>query len=168
MVDKKEKKNQEIKTQNTGTSFFIMPAEALITLRDELSPLASELAVKAIVFRYGFRSGEACMRSMGIDNPKKGQLPKMLPDLWAEIGLGRLDLKKGRNDRFALNLYESIEAEAMGDVGQTSCDFTRGYLAGIISQLSGKSYHCKEEKCVSHGDEYCRFFLSTRGEINES
>jgi predicted hydrocarbon binding protein len=108
------------------------------------------------------------MKSMGIDKPKKGQLPKMLPNLWAEIGFGRMDLKKGRNEKYSLNLYESIEAEAMGEVGQPSCDFTRGYLAGIVSELSGKSYHCKEEKCVSHGDEHCRFLLSIRGENHEA
>ncbi len=144
-----------------------MPAQALITLRDELSPLTNEPAVKAIVFRYGFRSGEACLEGMGIDPPEQGKLLEILPDLWAEIGFGRLSLKSGSEEDFTIDLYESIEANAIGKVGQASCDFTRGYLAGMISYLSGKKYHCKEENCVSTGDEHCSFLLSLRGETRE-
>lgn len=144
-----------------------MPAEALITLRDELSPLASDLAVRAILFRYGFRSGEACMQSMGI-TVSNGKLLNVIPDLWDEIGLGRLTLSKRRKNGFTLQLKESIEAEVMGEVGQTSCDFTRGYLAGVVSFLSGKRYHCKEEKCISRGDSHCIFLLTLRGEEGET
>lgn len=145
-----------------------MPAQALITLRDELSPLASELAVKAIVFRYGFRSGEACLESMAIDPSEQNKLLEILPDLWAEIGFGRLSLRSGSEEDFALDLYESIEANVIGEVGQVSCDFTRGYLAGMVSYLSGRKYHCKEENCVSRGDEHCMFLLSLRGEARET
>lgn len=145
-----------------GTPFFIMPAEALITLRQELSPLASELAVRAILFRYGFRSGEACMQSMGIKIKKEEELMEILPDLWDEIGLGRLTLIDNVKGGFALELNESIEANVMGNVGGASCDFTRGYLAGMISSLSNKKYHCREKNCISKGDEHCTFHLNIR------
>lgn len=163
---KRKGEAQKTADEKTGTAFFIMPAEALVTLREELSPLASDLAVRAILFRYGFRSGEACMQSMGI-RAKKGKLPEILPDLWGEIGLGRLSVSKGRKKGFALELNESIEAEVMGKVGQATCDFTRGYLAGMVSYLSGRRYHCQEEKCISKGDKHCTFFLSVRGEGGE-
>ena len=160
---KKSGKAQKTSLEKVSTAFFIMPAEALLTLREELSPLASELAIRAILFRYGFRSGEACMQRIGI-NVKEGKLLEILPDLWDEIGLGRLSLTKSSKKGFALHLNESIEANAIGEVGQASCDFTRGYLAGIVSSLSGKRYHCKEEICISRGDTHCSFHLGIRVE----
>ena len=118
-----------------------MPAEALITLRDELSPLASDLAVRAILFRYGFRSGEACMQSMGINGMEPEELPDILTNLWDEIGLRRLSVRKDKKMGFALQLNESIEGNVIGEVGLASCDFTRGYLAGMVSCLSGKKIY---------------------------
>jgi predicted hydrocarbon binding protein len=168
---KKKKKGagkaKKIDLEKASIAFFIMPAEALITLRAELSPLASDLAVRAILFRYGFRSGESCMQRLGI-KAKEEKFSEVLPDLWDEIGLGRLSLKKSKKESFALQLNESIEASVMGKVGQASCDFTRGYLAGVISQLTGKRYHCREEECISRGDAHCKFLLNIkekRGEI---
>jgi predicted hydrocarbon binding protein len=154
----KEDKKQEI------TAFFIMPAEALPTLRSELSPLASEMAVKAILFRYGFRCAEACIQSMNIEKMSSKKIKDLLPNLWDEIGLGRLSLDLTENEKFTLELNESIEADANGEMELASCDFTRGYLAGLVSYLSDKGYHCKEEECVSLGDSHCTFLLSIRGE----
>jgi predicted hydrocarbon binding protein len=102
-----------------------------------------------------------------MDPSEHDKILEILPDLWAEIGFGRLSLKSGSEEDFTLDLYESIEANAIGEVGQASCDFTRGYLAGMVSYLSGKKYHCKEESCVSRGDKHCKFLLSQKGEARE-
>ncbi|UCG70321.1 MAG: hypothetical protein JSV09_04700 [Thermoplasmata archaeon] len=160
----KAKKSDKAKKadKKSVTAFFIMPAEALVTLREELSPLASELAVRAILFRYGFRSGEACLQSMDIKTTKDEMLPDILPNLWDEIGLGRLILIDNVKEGFTLELSESIEANVIGNIGQSSCDFTRGYLAGMVSHLSKKKYHCREERCISKGDDHCTFHLNIR------
>jgi predicted hydrocarbon binding protein len=158
----KKKEEAEKEVGKYQTAFFILPAEALITLRDELSPLANEDAIRAIMFRYGYRSGEACAQSMGIRTKNPKGLAQMLPGLWEEIGLGKLIIKKQKKEGMEIELDESIEANVIGDVGKTSCDFTRGYLAGTVSFLSGKRYHCKEDKCLSNGDSKCAFILNKR------
>jgi predicted hydrocarbon binding protein len=133
-------------------------------LRNELEPLANEDVVRAIIFRYGFRSGDACVESMGIDAKSPKQLKELLPDIWEEVGLGRLFFYDHNQETIELQLGESIEGNIMGDTQRTSCDFTRGYLAGVVSSLAGKMYHCKEEQCVSKGDSKCTFLLTERGE----
>jgi predicted hydrocarbon binding protein len=157
-------KNRE-ENERVSTAFIIMPADALVTLREELTPLASEPAVKAILFRYGFRSGESFVSSMGIKVSSKKKLTEALSGLWDEIGLGRLSIKKSKKEEFKFILNESVEAEVMGDVGTASCDFTRGYLAGMVSYLSGKRYHSKEDKCASKGDNHCIFLLTEKREV---
>lgn len=165
MSDKKnEDPDVNSDVSNYTTAFFILPAEALITLRDELEPLANEDVIRAIIFRYGFRSGDACVESMGIKTKNLKQFKNLLPDIWEEVGLGRLHLDKFTEDSIELRLSESIEGIVLGDTQKTSCDFTRGYLAGVVSNLLGKMYHCKEEECVSAGDDQCAFILKERGE----
>jgi predicted hydrocarbon binding protein len=150
--------------ENYTTAFFILPAEALITLRDELEPLANEDVIRAIIFRYGYRSGDACVESMDLSAKNPKQLKGLLPDIWEEVGLGRLHFDGHEKDTIAIRLSESIEGIVMGDTGRTSCDFTRGYLAGVVSHLLGKMYHCKEEECISQGKSNCAFLLTERGE----
>lgn len=160
----KKEKSKESGVHSYTTAFFILPAEALITLRDELEPLANEDVIRAIIFRYGFRSGDACVESMGlkVKNPK--QFKDLLPDIWEEVGLGRLHLDNIGHEKIELRISESIEGNIMGDTGRASCDFTRGYLAGVVSNLLGKMYHCKEEECISSGESQCAFTLTERGE----
>lgn len=159
------KENEEDNNKgNLTTAFFILPAEALLKLRSELEPLANEDVIRAIIFRYGFRSGEACVESMGVSVKKPKHLKDLLPDIWEEVGLGRLHFDSQGPDTIKLRLSESIEGTVMGETEKPSCDFTRGYLAGVISQLLEKMYHCKEEECVSKGDLQCSFLLTERGE----
>jgi predicted hydrocarbon binding protein len=158
--NKKEGEEKDGKT----TAFFILPAEALVTLRHELSPLADDPVIRAIIFRYGFRSGEACIQTMDIKSGEFEKPSEILPELWEEIGLGKLILEKDKEDGIHLKLTQSIEGDVMGESKIPSCDFTRGYLAGTISHLSGNMYHCKEKKCVSKGDSHCTFLLTQRGE----
>ena len=159
-----EQNKKNSKKGNYTTAFFILPAQALITLRDELEPLANEDVIRAIIFRYGFRSGDACVESMGINAKTPQQLKDLLPDIWEEVGLGRLHFYDDNEESIELHLGESIEGDIMGDTQRTSCDFTRGYLAGVVSSLVGKMYHCKEKKCISKGDSNCTFLLTQRGE----
>jgi predicted hydrocarbon binding protein len=160
-----EKKDEEdTTTSNYTTAFFILPAEALLKLRSELEPLANEDVIRAIIFRYGFRSGEACVESMGVSVSSPKKLKDLLPDIWEEVGLGRLHFDSQSSDTIKLRISESIEGNIMGETEKTSCDFTRGYLAGVISELLGKMFHCKEEDCVSKGDLHCSFLLTERGE----
>jgi predicted hydrocarbon binding protein len=160
----KKKDEEDTHKGNYTTAFFILPAEALLKLRSELEPLANEDVIRAIIFRYGFRSGEACVESMGVSVSSPKKLKNLLPDIWEEVGLGRLHFETQTKDTIKLRLSESIEGMVMGETDRTSCDFTRGYLAGVVSELIGKMYHCKEEDCVSKGDLHCSFLLTERGE----
>jgi hypothetical protein len=49
-----------------------------------------------------------------------------------------------------VNLEESVEAKE-----GKSCDFSRGYLSGIVSQLTGKRYEVDEVECISSGYMMC-------------
>ncbi len=140
------------------TEFYIMPVEGLATLRKEISGLLDDEVAGGVLFRYGYRSGYEIMKKLNLDADMDG-LPGVFEEIWHEIGLGRAKLLAD-GVRMSVVFEESLEARANGSRTMPSCDFTRGYLSGIISRILGKKYYATEEKCMSMGNEVCLFRLS--------
>jgi hypothetical protein len=82
-------------------------------------------------------------------------ISEMLPGLWAGVGLGRIQLKDISDEGMLVVFKESIESKTVGRTPEASCHFTRGYLSGMASALSGSKVTAIEEECASRGDEYC-------------
>ena len=140
------------------TEFYIMPVEGLATLRKEISGLVDDDVAGGILFRYGYRSGHEIMKKLSIDSDMES-LPDVFQEIWHEIGLGRARLV-AEGERMSVIFEDSLEARANGKRTVPSCDFTRGYLAGIISKLLKKRFYATEEKCISMGNEICLFRLA--------
>ena len=140
------------------TEFYIMPVEGLTTLRKEISGLLDDDVAGGVLFRYGYRSGYEMMKKLDIEADMSA-LPEIFGEVWHEIGLGRARLIV-EGGRMSVVFEESLEAKANGSRAVPSCDFTRGYLAGIISRILGKKYYATEEKCISMGSEVCLFRLN--------
>lgn len=84
--------------QTLQTSFFIMPGNALKSLRDELSISTGEKLAEGIIYRYGIRCGEGMIQRMCIKCDDMIALSEMLPGIWAGVGLGRIQLKDITDD----------------------------------------------------------------------
>lgn len=143
-------------------AFFIMPTQILKSLHDEFLELAGPDATRAILFRIGFSSGEAVTRKINIQVNGDLTLPETLTSLWIEMGLGRIIVTELPEGSLHVECDGSTEALALGQTGMTSCDLTRGYLAGTTSALTRKRYHCQETDCVSAGNTICNFELTVR------
>ena len=156
----------EVGTEEYETSiqaaFFIMPTQILKSLHDEFKELAGSDAARAILFRIGYASGEAVTRKINIEVDGDLTLPETLTSLWIEMGLGRIIVTEKPGGALHVECDGSTEAIAMGQTGETSCDLTRGYLAGTTSALTGQRYLCKETACVSAAAEVCEFELTPR------
>jgi len=141
------------------TPFFAMPIGILKSFHDEFEFLTGAKVASGILFRCGFRGGESEISKLELRADKDEKLGHIIRSIWAEIGLGRmLDIKLD-DDIMELEIEESVEARAMERTGRNICDFNRGYLAGIVSELTQIKYHCEEERCVSAGDPICEFKL---------
>lgn len=144
-------------------SFFIMPGAALFELRKELSAVTNQRMVSAIMFRFGFRCGTETIRKMEIDQVPVEELNEVLPDIWAEVGLARLEILESSADEILIEFKEPVEAYTKERLPEPACDFTRGYLSGVIKEMTDRPYGCVEERCVSVGDPTCRHRLSAKG-----
>ena len=82
-------------------------------------------------------------------------------DQFGAGGLGKLELEQ---------LVEGNQqaifkgAELLQGVGRRSTrsidEFTRGFLAGVVSRLCGAEINCEEISCVAKGDNVCRFVVT--------
>lgn len=59
-------------------------------------------------------------------------------------------------------LHDCFEAAAWRKKTQKACNWTRGYIAGVMSKVFGKPVEAVEVKCSATGDEYCEFNIQTK------
>lgn len=136
-------------------AFFIMPGNALKSLRDELEISSGENMTEGILYRYGFRCGEGMVQDMNETTDDMISLSEKLPGLWAGAGLGRIKLKEVGEKKISLIFTESVEAASIGKATRPTCDFTRGYLAGMATALLNRNFVATEDECIAKGDKYC-------------
>jgi predicted hydrocarbon binding protein len=141
-----------------GNPFFIMPGSALLDLREELE-LIEDKAASDTLERYGYRAGVGLIKTLKVKADDLQQLGDMLPQIWMETGLSRINLLEINETEIKAGFEESLEA-AHG----RKCDFTRGYLAGIASTLIGRRYEATEIECSSTGAKQCIHVLRPREE----
>lgn len=139
-------------------TFFVMPSNALKSLRDELEILQGEEETAEILEHYGFRCGEGMIIDMDLKCDSLSDLTETLNILWAEIGLGRPELEIVSETEIHVKVWDSVEARSSG-TNVAGCDFTRGYLSGTASTLMGQGFRCVEDRCTSKGDSHCRYRL---------
>jgi predicted hydrocarbon binding protein len=133
--------------------YFVMPSSALLALREELQISEGVEMSREALYRYGMRCGEALVRNLGVTTPI-ADFSGIFQSLWFEIGLGRPSVDQVSEEEIVVSFSESIEVSP-----NNSCDFTRGYLAGVTSSLLGVKYSCIETTCVSDGAPCCTHIL---------
>ena len=130
--------------------FFVMPGIALQHLREELEIVEGDQRARHMLYRYGQRCGKALVESFGLSCSNLAEVKSVLEPVWMEAGLSRMRIQSLEESEMVVNLEESVEAK-----GGKGCDFSRGYLSGIVSQLTGKRYEVDEVECISSGYMMC-------------
>jgi predicted hydrocarbon binding protein len=72
---------------------------------------------------------------------------------WGQLSFLNVDFAKGVGKVSIIDSFESRTRETT----QPCCYFFRGFLAGFLSALFGKTIEVAEEKCAGKGDEHCEF-----------
>ncbi len=130
--------------------FFVMPGVALAHLREELEIVEGDHRARLMLYRYGQRCGRALVENFGVSCESLVDAESVLKPIWMEAGLSRMTIQTAETSEMIVNLEESVEARE----GNT-CDFARGYLSGILSQMTGKRLEVDEVECTSEGYMAC-------------
>lgn len=148
--------------ERTARPFFVMPGTALKDLREELELLEGASSPDTMS-RFGYRCGVGLVRTLGLECHGTDQMRDVLKQIWSETGLSRMEVDLITDNEMVITFADSIEASS----GYT-CDFTRGYLCGIVSTLTHRRYESKEVSCLSDGANRCVHVLTPSGSFPEA
>ena len=134
-----------------------MPASALNDLREELELIDGASSAETME-RYGYRAGVGLLKTLDIecrDLKRAGEItdPAMVRD-----GIEPHPYRHRHRERRSWPLSRNHWRPGSG----RRCDFTRGYLAGVVSSLFGRKYESTEVSCMSEGAERCVHVLTPR------
>jgi uncharacterized protein len=114
----------------------------------------SELFVKA-----GKLAGEQfCKNVLDISLPFKDFIAS-LQDILIKMNIGILRIEEADIDSmsFTVTVSEDLDCSGLPLYGDTVCDYDEGFLEGILSVYTGKSFKVNEVDCWATGDRTCRF-----------
>lgn len=81
-------------------------------------------------------------------------------------GSWELDLTKQDQGIVVVNLFDSVVAKTLGEVGKPVCYLYAGMFAGVLTHLSRRPLAGIEIQCYAMGATYCRFVIGAEKRIN--
>ena len=94
-------------------------------------------------------------------------LSKFLANLQAsmaayKIGVLRIESLDEATGRIVLTVAEDADCSGLPLLGETVCNYDEGFIAGILSTYTGRSYEAREIDCWATGDRVCRFHATVK------
>jgi len=124
--------------------------------------LNKKLAVKAV--RRLFRSVGA--GSVGLNNLLKKLGMDLKPEEFLMLvfkfqhqqGWGApFELVSASEKRIVIRTKHTFESVVLKDWNMAVCGIHRGWIEGVLTSVTGKTWFCLEKTCHAKGDEYCEF-----------
>ena len=73
-----------------------------------------------------------------------------------------VELSEGEKPTAVLKLRECFEDKHGERTSEPYCPFMRGFLTGFFNSVYEKEFTTQETKCISKGDPYCEFQITTQ------
>lgn len=118
-------------------------------------------AGESIIFQMGRDYGiDYCQKVLSTREQNELELQELFQyvidnaskDGWANMELFDFNPQNGAIE---VLLKHNIFEPACSALHQPQCFFLRGYLSGIIKELTNMDYMFFSSKCYAHGDEHC-------------
>jgi predicted hydrocarbon binding protein len=145
---------------------IIMRAEVMNSILKRVKGVFGGKAGQSIVFGMGEAAGRnffnglaGQMSSDALKSHIDDVIGLYVADGWGNFRLTSLDLNGLTASVTVLNGFECAH-EPSSYSSPSACDFVRGHLAGVFSEMFGKRVNITETLCVSRGDPKCQFDVS--------
>ena len=74
-----------------------------------------------------------------------------------KIGVLRVEGVNNDDGTIMLTVSEDADCSGLPLLGETVCNYDEGFIAGILSEYTGKNYKAQEIDCWATGATVCRF-----------
>lgn len=133
------------------------------SLREELCQRFGKETQIDVFRNAGRMAGEYFAKNMlNLDQPLDSfvsELQKKLLEL--KIGVLRIEEVDEASGGIILTVSEDADCSGLPVLGETVCNYDEGFISGILSVYSGKTYTAVEVDCWATGDRVCRFHANT-------
>jgi predicted hydrocarbon binding protein len=144
---------------------MIMPIELFSSLFEEVERILQPSGFAAVFYNAGKKGGahmaDLLSRKYTLEDK---QLISALIQLTKAIGWGQIDeIKVDLNRPYStIRIRRCFEAILRKKGQERGCHWTRGFLAGFLSQTVKKPMEAIELKCATGKDEHCEFEIKTK------
>ncbi len=141
----------------------IMPVELFGSLFDEIEKILTPSGFEAVFYNAGKKSGAFITRLFKQRYDLEGEsLILALSQATKAIGWGQIeDFNVDEKGKGNVKVRMCFEALLRGFRKEKVCHWTRGFLAGFLGAVKGKSLEAVELKCMANGDEACEFEIKS-------
>lgn len=143
------------------------------SLEDEVGEAAGEIMYKA-GYEWGIEDMMGFSRRIQAEfelEMSKMNMGFLMEQWWWPLtiegwGTWRYDFRQAKQGIIFVELYESVVAKSLGDIGQVVCHFYAGLFSAFFSVLARRSLACIEIQCYATGADFCKFLVSTEKRVN--
>ncbi len=169
-------KKGTIYTRNAQRAFHVSE-DFIIGLQAGLENEVGD-ASAVILYKCGFQWGLADMRKFETNmvreygrDAQSTNINFLMETWWWPLqtlgwGSWEIDFSKGEQGIVVINLYDSVVAKTLGEVGKPVCYLYAGMFAGVMTHLSRRPLSGIEIQCYAMGATYCRFVIGAEKRIN--
>ena len=129
------------------------------TLRDTLIKEFDTETADRIFFEAGRHAGKEFCRELITRKDDFNAFIVELQELLKKLRIGILRVEKADLEKmnFTLTVAEDLDCSGLPATDETICTYDEGFIGGLLSEYTGKSFGAKEIDCWCSGDRVCRF-----------
>jgi predicted hydrocarbon binding protein len=129
------------------------------TLRDVLIKEYNTEAADKIFYEAGKLAGKEFCKELITQKDNFNEFIVELQELLKKLKIGILRIEKADLEKmmFVLTVAEDLDCSGLPVSGETICTYDEGFISGLLSEYTGKSFSAREVDCWCSGDRVCRF-----------
>ena len=129
------------------------------TLRDVLIKQFNVETADKIFYEAGKHAGQEFCKELISEGDDFNEFVVELQELFKKLKIGILRVEKSDLEKmsFILTIAEDLDCSGLPVSDETICKYDEGFISGLFSDFTGKSFSAKEVDCWCSGDRVCRY-----------
>jgi len=148
-----------------GTRAVIIPIGIFWSMWSNFEKILAPSGLAVVLYDAGKKVGEyVATRLSELYNVKSIDLALAANQAGKATGWGIMEVSNLNSQHLTgtIVVRDCFEAAAWRQKHEKACNWTRGYIAGVMTKVFGRPVEAVEVKCSAAGDEYCQFEIRTK------
>ena len=151
---------------NNNTDKLILSPDSFLNLLTTLVNYFGS-AGESMIFQMGRENGRVFSKEVlskqGEDQGSLEQRFRLIIEQASKIGWADMHVEEFNTDNGSIRvvLKDNIFKTYCIKIDLPQCYFLRGYLVGIIKELTNMDYSFEDSQCYAHGDKHCSIRMIT-------